>query len=448
MSATERLAPTKSHVPGLGAQALPPQATMIPEPSISSVPMSAEEVMVLDGYADELYLVRQGDPPAKRPDVKNNFCCPDHKSKFQSEQIISERAGKFMPMLSEYISTYVAFHYRKPYGARNALSYFFQFLNKEGVSGPDQVTPKTISRFIVWESKRGNNPGIYLSFVSTFFDWLIAEDRCQHANPVIGRIHNVKRPERLPRPYSEDEMRAIWELLDKYGNSRVRLACAAGEEGGLRIGELCNVHVADVNIKKQTIFVRTPNKTMRERSVFIGDKTRKYYEAWMKERDPSCGHDYLLHNTKNRPSKPNALHLELRRVLCKWERQGKWKIKANEDGLDNFNFHRLRHTMATRLMAGGADAAAIMSQGGWVTSKSMCGYSRVDDEQARRSYNKAMQDAQAQRQVPRKRVTSFHVAQREPATAWQLHRFQRIENIACDLLHATFDSRHFHSSPR
>jgi len=344
------------------------------------------------------------------PKVRNHFCNALHNHLFRSDHLIRGRAGIFMPILEEYVSTYVKIHYRKPYGARNALSYFFLFLNEVGIANLDDVTPKVITRFLAWEVERGGPKGPkYLSYVTTFFDWMIGEGRRVHANPVVPRIHRLKAPQRLPRPYSEEEVAEIWRLLTERGNARVRLAVAIGEEAGLRIGEVCNLRLQDVDMAKQTLFVRTPNKTDRSRQCFFHSRTLHYLDLWMQERDPNCGHDFLLHNTRNNPCTPNALNLEFRSVLCLWRRRGKNAIKANETGLDSFSFHRLRHYMATSMARGGADAQAIMAQGGWVTASAMCGYAEVDPTQAARAYNEAMERARAESQVPTKRVSGFEI---------------------------------------
>ena len=343
----------------------------------------------------------------KRPNVTNNFCCPEHHHLFRSEHLISERAGIYFPLLTEYVDGFVSAHYRKPYGARNALSYFFQFLTAEKVDDIKLVSPKLITRFIASELRRGGIPTKYVSFVSTFFDWMIAEDRFDHANPVVPRIHHAKTPKHLPRPYSEEEMTEIWRLLDERGNNRVRLAMAIGEETGLRIGEVVNLRVQDVNLQKQTVFVQLPNKSMNERSAHFHEKTRKYFAAWMAERNPNCGHDLLLHNTRGGKCTQVSLQLEFRRVLCIWERKD--RVKANDTGLDTFSFHRLRHTMASRLVSGGADAAAVMSQGGWATASAMFGYARVEPDRACRSYNEAMERARTESLAPRQRTKGFRV---------------------------------------
>ena len=345
---------------------------------------------------------------ANRTDLKHRFCSPKCTHLFRSERVIRERAGSYFELLTEYIDSYASYHYRHPYGARNALSYFFQFLLEEKITDIGQVTPRVITRFMAWEGRRGTIPNKYLSFVSTFFDWMISEDRRQHANPVISKIHRYRTPERLPRPYSEEEMADIWKLLEERGNNRLRLAAAIGEEAGLRASEVCNLRVQDIDLKTQKVHVGLPNKTMSEGTSHFHEKTKKYFALWMADRDPNCGHDFLLHNTRGRRCTQNTLQLEFRRVLCTWERKGgKYTKKANDTGLEHFSFHRLRHVMASRMVAGGADMAAIMAQGRWGTSTAACGYTRVSSEQSTRAYNETMERLKQKRSTPLKRTTSF-----------------------------------------
>jgi len=120
-------------------------------------------------------------------------------------------------------------------------------------------------------------------------------------------------------------------------------------------------------MEQQRLFVRLPNKTNRERWAFFSHKTVQFYDAWIQARDPKCGHDYLFHNTLGHPLRPPTLADEFNRVLCT-TCQGK---KIHDTGLDTWSTHRLRHTMATNLVSGGADAATVMAAGGWVTADSM-----------------------------------------------------------------------------
>src|SRR5439155_11358734 len=67
-------------------------------------------------------------------------------------------------------------------------------------------------------------------------------------------------------------------------------------------------------------------------------------DLWLKERDPNCGHDHLLHNTRGRPATVPRLQVRLKSILL---RQSQYRI--NPWGLESFSFHRLRHFMASSL---------------------------------------------------------------------------------------------------
>jgi integrase len=154
----------------------------------------------------------------------------------------------------------------------------------------------------------------------------------------------------------------------------------------MRREEIANIRLGDVDLDRHEIFVRLPNKTNTERTTRFGEKAKAMISAWLRDRNPNCGHDHLFHNSQNNPCNGIQMHLEFVKVLCKsWIGQ-----KLHEEGLESWSIHRLRHTMATRLAAGGADASTIMGAGGWTTYTAMVGYTAVDPEESRRGYEEAM----------------------------------------------------------
>lgn len=354
----------------------------------------------------------------QRANVADYFCCAAHNNLFHGDVIVRERAGQYFPLLEEYL-VFCKTHYRKVSWPRNAMAYFFQFLNLEGISDIDQVNSKVITRFLAWEIGRGVKASHYMSFVKTFFDWLIAEDRRTRANPVVRVIHKVRHPKRLARPYSEEELAYIWKLLLERGSIRLLLAFVIGLETGLRISEVCDLRLQDVDLLKQKVFVDIPNKTMSEGTSYFHELTRKYLPIWLEERNSNCGHNFLLHNTRDRRCTANALTLEFNRVLCKLVRDGKGKkVQRNEEGLDSFAFHRLRHSMASRMGEGGADLAAIMAQGRWGTTAAALGYIAISEEKKRRSFNETMERSRERRRAPRTRTSSFQKStQHQPSAS-------------------------------
>ncbi len=332
------------------------------------------------------------------------FLSPEHYGNYLRKQYLVSSAGPFLPIVQEFLDGFAAIHYREGYTLRKSIGPFFEFLQIEGVTSLEDVTPRTVTAYLAWGQKTDRRSvARSTSFVSTFFKWAIASGYRKAGNPVVPLIHGTRQRWRMPRPLEKDQLEFTWKLLCERGNARLRLAAAIAEEAGLRIGEICRLRVEDVDLKQQRLFVRLPNKGNRERYAFFSEKTKRYYDEWMAERDPRGKHDVLLHNTLGNPCLVQQLGKEFSKVLCKTF----LGQQVHETGWDKWSTHRFRHTMASNLVTAGADAATVMAAGGWKTYEAMCGYARVDADVARHGYEEAMSRVQQQKeQAPRKKALS------------------------------------------
>jgi len=322
------------------------------------------------------------------------FLSPQHQGDYFSRVYVEQNCGLFVEIVNEYLKGFGTLHYRGLATVRGGLVPFFKYLGLQKIKSIDQVTPGTITSYLIWAQTSGHtNAPHNLWTISVFFKWALVHGHRKVANPVVGLIHNGPRKHYRPRPLSASEIGLMWELLGKRGSPRLRLAAAIGVESGLRLGEICRLRIEDVNVIQQTVFVGLPNKTNRERLVNCLDKTRRYYIEWMAERNADCGHDFLFHNTLGNPLKQATLADEFNRVLLKSHEDR----SVNEIGFDQWSTHRLRHTMATQLIQGGADLQTVMAQGGWISADSTTGYAQVDEDQVRRGYIEAMRSASDQK---------------------------------------------------
>ena len=328
-----------------------------------------------------------------------------HYGDYLHNKYVTETSGVFRDIVVEYLDGFASLHYRDTQSARTALGTLFLFLNERGFTSLEDVNPKTITDFLIWAKKTGRRDApSKLTYLSTFFKWAIASGYRKSGNPVVPLIHRARPAKTQPRPLEDDELKIVWQLLHDRGDARLRLAAAIAEEAGLRIGEICRLRVQDVDRKRQRLFIQLPTKGSVERWAFFSEKTLRYYDEWMKERDPECGHDRLLYNSKRDPFTTASLGAAFKRVLCKTYR-GR---KVNDTGLDSWSTHRLRHTMATNLGRAGADVATVMAAGGWKTCESMFHYVRVDQEQARRGYVEAMKvSRERKKSVAQKKALSL-----------------------------------------
>jgi integrase/recombinase XerC len=325
----------------------------------------------------------------------NSVCISrEHWGRYKTKKFLAANAGIFRPILDEYLSGFAETHYRNVSGVRSTLVPFFRFLNEQSLLSLEAVTPKVITHYIAWRNAKGCRE-VRVSSIKTFFNWSIQMGYREQANPVTS-FHSPRRKKSAPRPYSAREMEFAWTLLNKRGNARVRFAVAIAEEAGLRLGEICRLRVQDIELTAQRCFVRLPNKTNCERFALFGNKTKQCFEAWMKERDPECGHDALLHNKRRKPCSKWVLTREMNRILCKTY-EGR---TVNEIGLERWSVHRLRHTMASNLVSGGADMKTVMDNGGWKSYDAACAYAAPDLHVARRGYHDAMRRVQEKKRAP------------------------------------------------
>lgn len=313
------------------------------------------------------------------------FISREHYRKFLIESYLSEVSGVFRPIVDEYLSGFAANHFKDLHSARTSLGPFLRYLNEQKLTSLEDVKPVTITEFLASTKKAGvGTPKV--SYIKTFMNWAIQMGYRESANPVINTFHNPRRKKCQPRPYTAQEIEFAWSLLEERGNPRLRLAFSIALEGGLRLGEIARLRVCDIDTVAQRCFVRLPNKTDRERYAHFAGRTVRCFADWMNKRDPSCGHDSLLHNTLGNPCTRAMLGEEFNRTLCKVFRG---RI-VNTTGFDKWNTHRLRHTMASDLVSAGAEIKTVMANGGWRSYEAACGYAAPNAKAARRGYDEAM----------------------------------------------------------
>lgn len=305
------------------------------------------------------------------------FCSKEHMRAHLTEQIMGP-TGTFRPLIEDYMATGAANYYAL--GTLNtvrvSLSRFFRFVAQvEQITQLDDIRPTIITRFIATEVERGLTSRNSVGHLATLFNWLIAEERYDRANPVVSRIHSQKNAPAAARPYNDRELQAIWDHVERSGKLELMLAFAIGEECGLRVGEVSNIRLSDIDVSSQTIFVRLPTKNKRTRTVPFHSKVKKYLELWRAKRDPNCPHDHLLHNTVSSRFTRDQLDTWFSKLLSK-----------ESEPAGSFKFHRLRHTWATRLMNNGMELAVLKELGGWEKWNSMQCYIKVLETTVRSQY--------------------------------------------------------------
>jgi integrase len=332
---------------------------------------------------------------------KREYLSKGHRLQYLSQQRVFEVAGAFADVLNKYLNgdgklNYAATSWRS---ARNTLIAFCGWLQSTGILDLNQITPDTITDYMLHQRERGLTLDGYLGQISAFFTWARGRGYRKGASPIIPRFHRARQSKSVPRDYSVAEVAAILPALDKRGTTMMKLVVAIGLESGCRISETGGLRLGDINWERQTLFI-SKSKNGTQRHTFFDVNTRTYLELWLKERDPHCGHDYLFYTANLAPiTFSGCLQTLIKRTIC--------KSKEFPEGVPSFSSHRLRHTWASALSNGGMDPTCLMPLGGWKCWASMQRYVNTSETRVEEQYHEANLKSQEDQQWSDETLTSM-----------------------------------------
>ena len=145
---------------------------------------------------------------------------------------------------------------------RSILNRFFAWLDGEGISYKDACAKDIIS-YLNGLEIRGSSKKVHRSNISAFFDWAVA-----HSEVLVN-------PAKAPYRASQSEPRAIRKSLDRSEVSaimnslnilddRQRFIALYSLSRPVRLSELCDMRVRDVDIKRNRIVIpKSKNRKAR-----------------------------------------------------------------------------------------------------------------------------------------------------------------------------------------
>lgn len=257
------------------------------------------------------------------------------------------------------------------------LTRYADFLDKQGVSGIDAITPAHVVDFLGALRKEGLAPRSQtrsLVAVRTFHKFLVAE-KISNLNPA-ARIESMRLTQALPQVLSPREVERLLAApceADAIG-ARDRAMLELLYATGLRVSELVGLKLGDVQALVGC--VRTLGKGRKERVVPVGETALAELDVYLQ------GARALLEKKSGSP------YLFLNRSGQGLTRQGFWKIikrRALQAGIrKNITPHTLRHSFATHLLENGADLRAVQAMLGHADISTTQIYTQVTRERLRR----------------------------------------------------------------
>lgn len=276
--------------------------------------------------------------------------------------------------------------YQRNYSDYTILSYkedlniYEEFLNKE-ILDFKKVKYNDIRMYLRYlkEEKNEKNSSICrnLSALRTFYNYLITKEITE-SNPFIY-LNGPKKEKRLPRYFEYNELEELFNAcnLDNALGQRDRLILEMLYATGVRVGELVNVKIEDIDESSRTILIL--GKGNKERYVTYGDYCSEILDLYLKEGYAKLNINnspYLFLNSKGGRISDRGVRYILDQIIKKTS------IKKN------ISPHMIRHSFATHLLNAGADLLSVQKLLGHESIKATQIYTHVTTDRLKEVYFK------------------------------------------------------------
>ena len=229
----------------------------------------------------------------------------------------------------------------------------------------DQVTEQQVRGFLIWLSTRGLSASTMnqaISAVRFFFKSVLRREW-------DFEIHYQRAPYRVPVTLTPEE---VSRLLEAVPNLRDRTAMEIAYATGLRLGEVLQLKLSDIDSERMILRVEQ-GKGKRDRNVMLGPALLETMRAYWRQYRPK---QWLF------PGKPatRPLHPTLiQRAFKQAKREARIQKRVS--------FHSLRHSFATHLLERGADLRSVQMMLGHADIATTQIYTHVLRERLRQVYD-------------------------------------------------------------
>lgn len=217
-----------------------------------------------------------------------------------------------------------------------------------------------------------------ISALRTFYAFLY--DKNIVDKNVFEYITLPKKEKRLPKYLSNDDIDEIFKIIDISTplGIRNRLILELLYGSGLRVSELCNIKLSDIDFSNKSI--RIIGKGKKERIVYYGEPCKRIIDLYLNgTRDEILGknkNEYLIIGNKKNNKSLSVRSVEL--ILNNIIESTSLNKKASP--------HTLRHTFATHLLNDGCDILIVKELLGHSSLDTTGIYTHISNERLRKVY--------------------------------------------------------------
>ena len=289
-----------------------------------------------------------------------------------------EKNNKYLVSYLEYLK------YQKNYSDYTILSYkndieeFFEYISRESLNFKD-IEYSDLRFYLMYlkEEKNDNNSSIdrKLSALRGFYKHLANEGVVK--TNVFSLVNGPKKEKKLPRYFEYNELEELFNVPDTETalGQRDLLLLELLYATGVRVGELTNIKVKDIDLSSKSILIL--GKGNKERIVTYGDYCEEILKRYLSD-------GYILLNTLN----SEYLFLN-KNGGCLTERGVRYildQIIKQTSINKNISPHMIRHSFATHLLNEGCELTTVQKLLGHESIKATQIYTHVTTDRLREVY--------------------------------------------------------------
>lgn len=180
--------------------------------------------------------------------------------------------------------------------SRDYLALFLQSKRAQGVSlgtfsfynvkigrflmeaNADKAKRQDIENFLLQFENPGNRHAYYRA-IKTFYNWL------QQTFGIQSPMRHIRAPKLTKLILPSHTAQQVLSLIDNVHHTRDKAIIALFTESGLRLSELSNIRLEDINWQNRTI--KTLGKGKVEAFAPFGELSDEYLRAWLRKYTPN-----------------------------------------------------------------------------------------------------------------------------------------------------------------
>ncbi len=261
------------------------------------------------------------------------------------------------------------------------LQRFSEFCAKNKAKKEENIIIQDVSREMIQDwLVAGHGQGLAaatlarrLASIKSLFAFALRQQHCVD-NPAQG-IRGPKLGKRLPKTVPQEQTTQLLKETNRPYDERELALLALLYGCGLRVSEVVGINLGDLTLQAGFNTVRVVGKGNKERIVPLPEVAVELVQTWLHERASLLPNHHALF--LNRFGK----RLNVRSV------QRMLKDRALTTGADvSITPHRLRHSFATDMLAGGANLRTIQKMMGHASLTTTEHYTHITLPQLQQAY--------------------------------------------------------------